>query len=74
MNAILEVPEEEIKIEFDNLNYNQFRMIGRRLDIETSMFIEKYPVGEPITLITSNMPKILLEQVKNLIEKYCDGR
>ena len=28
MKGILEIPEKEIKFEFDNLTYSQFRMIG----------------------------------------------
>jgi len=61
--AILEIPEKEIKFEFDNLTYNQFRMIGSKPNNKISMVLDKFPIGEPITLITSNMPEVLKEEI-----------
>lgn len=71
MKAILEIPEKEIKFEFDNLTYNQFRIIGSKSNEENLMLLEKYPIGEPITLITSNMPDVLKDEIIKLIEQYC---
>ena len=71
MKAILEIPEKEISFEFDNLTYNQFRMIGRKPNDEMPMILEKFPIGEPITLMTSNMPEVLKEEIIKLISQYC---
>jgi hypothetical protein len=70
MKAILEIPEKEFKFEFDNLTYNQFRMIGSRPNYQIPMILEKYPIGQPITLITSNMPDVLKDEIIKLIEQY----
>lgn len=71
MKAILEIPEKEISFEFDNLTINQFRMIGSKPNDKIPMILEKFPVGEPITLITSNMPEVLKEEIIKLISQYC---
>jgi hypothetical protein len=71
MKGILEIPEKEIKFEFDNLTYNQFRMIGSKPNDNITMIVEKYPIGEPITLITSNMPDDLNTIIIKLISEYC---
>ncbi len=72
MFATLDIPEREIKFEFENLTYNQFRMIGRKPSKTIPMLEERFPIGEPITLITSNMPEELKNTIVNLIEKYCN--
>jgi hypothetical protein len=46
-------------------------MIGSKPNDKTPMILEKFPVGEPITLITSNMPEVLKEEVIKLISQYC---
>jgi len=71
MKAILEIPEKEIKFEFDNLTYNQFMMIASRPNGKLPMILEKYTIGEPITLITSNMPVVLKNEIIRLISQYC---
>lgn len=71
MKATLEIPEKEIKFEFDNLTYNQFRMIGSKPNDNLPMFVERYPIGKPITLITSNMPNVLKDEIIKLISDYC---
>lgn len=72
MKAILEIPEKEFSFEFDNITINQFIMIGsRRMDVNYFMF-EKYPIGKPITLITSNMPDVLKNEIENIISHYCN--
>jgi hypothetical protein len=71
MKGILEIPEKEIKFEFYNLTYNQFRMVGSKTKNNIPMIVEKYPIGEPITLITSNMPDDLNSIIIKLISEYC---
>lgn len=71
MKAILEIPENEISFEFDNFTYNQFRMIGSKPNDKIPMILEKYPIGEPITLITSNMPDELKIVIDKMISQYC---
>jgi len=72
MKATLEIHEKEIKHEFDNLTWNQFRMIGEKPNDNNHMIIERYPIGESITLITSNMPDILKDKIVKMIELYCN--
>ncbi len=69
MKAILEIPEKEIKFEFDNLTYNQYRMVGTR---NCGIMVERFPIGEPITVLTSNMPNDLKEEINSVIEAYCN--
>lgn len=70
MKAILEIPERGIKFEFDSLTINQFKIITSKPNDTTNM-LEKYPVGEPITLMTSNMPEVLKEEIIRLVSQYC---
>lgn len=71
MKAILEIPETETIIEFDNLTINQFRIIGTRPNDDIPMIVEKYPIGKTITLITSNMPDELKEAIDGMVSQYC---
>ena len=71
MKAILEIPEKEIKFEFDDLMYSQFTVIGSRPNDEMPMIVERYPIGQPIILITSNMPNDIKQEIIKLIEQYC---
>lgn len=71
MKATLEIPEKEFIFEFDNIAIDQFKMIGTKPAL-VSYFIEKYPIGEPITLMTSNMPDHLRTEIVNLISNYCN--
>ena len=72
MKAILEIPEKEIKFEFDNFTYTQFRIIGSKPNDMIPTILEKYPIGEPITLMTSNMPNELKYTIEKLISDYCN--
>jgi hypothetical protein len=75
MNGTLEIPQKEIKFELNNVTYNQFRIIGERpcepADINP-MMVEKFVVGDPIVLITSNMPHDLKNEIIELIQRYCN--
>ena len=71
MKVILEIPEKEISFELDNFTYNQFRIIGSKPNDKIPMILEKYSVGEPITLITSNMPDELKKAIDEMISQYC---
>ncbi len=72
MKAILEIPEREIKFELDDPTYNQFRIIGEKPSDISPMLTEKFPIGEPIILVTSNMPNDLKEEIVKMIERYCN--
>jgi len=72
MNGILEIQEKVIKFELENLTYNQFKMIGSKPMDVNNIMIEKYSIGEPITLITSNMPDNLKHEIDKMIEQYCN--
>jgi hypothetical protein len=71
MKAILEIPEKDVKFEFDNFTYNQFRMIRTKPNDKTPMILERFPIGEPMTLITSNMPDTLEDEIIKIISLYC---
>lgn len=73
MKGILEIPEMEITFELDDMSYNQFRRVGTRPIHGDGGMVEKYPIGEPIILITSNMPDDLKNEIKGIISKYCDN-
>jgi hypothetical protein len=73
MKATLTIKgDKKVKFDFDNLTLSQFRMIGSRPSEICPMIVEKYPIGEPITLITSNMPEVLKNEIVELIERYCN--
>jgi hypothetical protein len=71
MKAILEIPERDISFNFENLTIDEFRMIGER-PTELNYMVEKYPIGAPITLITSNMPPALKKEIDAMIGHYCN--
>ena len=71
MIAILDIPEKEIKLEFDNLTCDQFRMIGSKPNDKIPAILEFYTTGRVITLITSNMPEPLKDEITKLISQYC---
>lgn len=71
MKTFLQIPEKEISFEFDNLTINQFRAIGTKPNEKIQTIVEKYPIGNSITLVTSNMPEILKDEIIKLIEHYC---
>ena len=72
MRGILEIPEKEISFTFDNLTINQFRKIDMKSEYEIcNTTTERYPIGEMITLITSNMPETLRDEITKVIKQYC---
>jgi hypothetical protein len=73
MKAILSIPEKEIKIGLENFTYNQYYVIETRFsEIDVLKAVEKFAIGEPITLITSNMPDDLRKQIEIIIKDYCN--
>lgn len=46
-------------------------MIGSRPSHNMPTIVERYPIDEPITLITSNMPDSLKNEIIKLINNYC---
>lgn len=72
MKAILKIPEENYHFEFENITINQYRMIAERPSEISPFIFEKYPVGKPITLMTSNMPEDLRQVIDNIISDYCN--
>ena len=55
----------------ENISLSMFRRVGERPSDMSPMMVEKYPIGEPITLLTGNMPPELQEKVKEVISEYC---
>lgn len=71
MKGIFQMPERGISFDLDNVIVDQFRIIGRRPS-ESGIMTEAYPIGEPIILITSNMPSDLRTQIQEIIGQYCN--
>lgn len=72
MKAILEIPEEEFRLELDNPILDQFRMTATRPNLHHPRLMdETYCIGEPIIIVTSNMPDDLRNEIVNIIHKYC---
>jgi hypothetical protein len=72
LKAIFQIPEKKSQFNLDNFTFSQFTMIGEKPSNENYMLVEKFPIGEPIILITSNMPDDLLKEIKNMIAQYCN--
>jgi len=47
-------------------------MIYSKPNDKIPMITEKYRVGDPITLITSNMPGELKNDIIKIIKQYCN--
>lgn len=69
--AILDMPDKDMKIEFDNITINGFRMI-KKIDDPITMMSHYEGVGDMIHLVTSNMPTELNDEIIKMIKKYCN--
>lgn len=67
----LEIPDKNIKLDFENITLNQFKTIINEPS-DCGMFIQRKPVGETIMMFTSNMPPPLYEKILEMIEDYCN--
>ena len=72
MKIIIQIPEKNLKLEFENFTYSQFRMFGAKPSEHIPGMAVKYPIGEPLTIITSNIPIDLQSEINELIESYCN--
>lgn len=72
MNAILNVPDKAISFELDNVSISQFkRIINNPIELNMDVF-HRQPSGEIITIVTSNLPQELNNEIENLIKLYCN--
>lgn len=72
MKAIITIPEKDFQKKFNSFSLDMFRRVGEKPSTDISpMITEKYPIGEPITVFTGNMPPDLQEKVKEVIAEYC---
>jgi hypothetical protein len=72
MKAIVSIPEKDYCFELRNVCYGEFVVVGTKPKEDNSTFVERYPVGEPIILLTSNMPDGLKNDVDDLVRRYCN--
>jgi hypothetical protein len=72
MKGNLEILEKEITFNLDDISIKQYNVIGRKQSETIPMFVENYKVGETITLITSNMPDKLINEIDSIIKTYCN--
>ena len=71
MDGLLYIPDREIEFELKDLEYQEFTIVGSRAS-EIIGIDEKYPVGKPMTIITSQMPGSLKAEINELIKSYCN--
>lgn len=71
VNILHEEGGEPLEWQFDNLTVDEYRMVGERPG-PIPTITERYPVGEPIVLMTSNMPHNLKSAINDIIKKYCN--
>ena len=50
---------------------SQFNIIREKVSERNPMLVEQATVGEPILLITGNMPTSLREQIEEIIANHC---
>ncbi len=72
MKAIVSIPEKDYCFELRNVSYDEYIVVGTKKTESSSMFVERYPVGEPIILLTSNMPDGLKNEIDDLVRRYCN--
>ena len=72
MKAILSIPEKEISLEYENLSINTFTPVNEVTHPDYPMMVLSEPGGKPITLITSNMPGELKDELITIIKKQCN--
>lgn len=58
-----------INEDLPNVTYNKFMPMGTR--IVAFNMVERFPEGNPITMILSNAPSDLEQELKDVISKYC---
>lgn len=68
MKGILEVPADDIVIELDNMCLSMSRMVQQK-ELPNGI-IESDVYGEPMYLITSNIPRELFKKMNNLLREY----
>lgn len=61
---------EELRV-LDNVNIYSEVPTGKRPGDYGS--IEKYAIGAPVTVITSNAPPHLVEAINRLVKSYCNS-
>lgn len=71
MNGKLIVKEIDSEFELNNLRMSKYRVVGER-PVYGGAMMEKFPVGEPITIITSEMPDDLYRMIDETIKAYCN--
>jgi len=72
MKAILIIQKEGIKLNLNNATYHVFNVIAEKPNTNWNNIIEKCTVGDPIKLITSDMPNDLENEIIKMIEQYCN--
>jgi hypothetical protein len=71
MKAILEIPKQNIKVEFKNFNYSTHRQIESIPSEKDPAIIEYFPIGDLMHIVTSNVPLDLQNKIDKLMEQYC---
>lgn len=71
MKAVLNVPDRGISFELDNFKISIHNRIERTIMLNGTVELNK--LGEPVTLITNNVPEVLLEKIVALVENYCSN-
>ena len=72
MEGILNVPDKEIGFILDNLTIDQFTPVNEVTHPDYPNMVLHEPGGKAITLVTSNMPPDLKDEISIIIKKYCN--
>ena len=72
---IIDVETEEIPMfEYDNLTMDTHLPYSAKPDPEHPNMVQYEPTGKSITLITSNMPTELKDELTGIIKEYCNPK
>lgn len=70
---IIDIETDEVPVfEYDNLTMDIFTPVKEVDDSVYPNMVLREPGGKPITLITSNMPQELKDELSAIIKKYCN--
>jgi hypothetical protein len=71
MKVILREPKTGKETEIKNAEIFGSTMVKRR-PCKDGLYIKSYPIGDPMIIITSNVPQELRTQIERMVVSYCN--
>jgi hypothetical protein len=62
---------DKLNFEFEDLEVSRYIIVVEKSN-RINGVVEKFPVGKPISLITSGMPEELREELEDIVKLYCN--